>query len=64
MKKLVNKHKATAISYFIALLGVLVAGAVGSHIIGKEYSPLLFTVGGVFLEKLANFVKGKISEKL
>ena len=64
MKKITNEHKATAISYFIALLGVIIAGTIGSHIIGEEYSPLVYTTGGVFLEKLANIVKSKISDKL
>lgn len=64
MLEKLKASKPTIISYFIATVGVLVAGAIGSQIIGPEYSPLVFTTGGVFLEKLANLVKEKLGDKI
>lgn len=60
MKTFIKKHKPTVISYFIATLGILVVGSIGSNIIGQEYAPLVFTTGGVFLEKLAEKVRIKV----
>lgn len=62
--KISNDKKATAISYFLSFIGVIIAGSIGSHIIGEEYAPMVYTVGGICLEKVANLVKEKIKDKV
>ena len=64
MKKFIDKHKAVVVSYFIAVIGVLIAGSIGSKVVGQEYAPLVFTIGGVFLEKLANVVKKVLGDRV